>query len=313
MKRFTPFHLWQLLAIIFFVLIPAAGRGETRIGVIMSGDIPYYGEMHEAFLKELHQKLPPGKTVEVILQRPFPDPIAWSNAARKLIAVEVDLIVTYGAAAAQAVVQEKSAIPLVYAGVYDPEQAGVKGGMVTGCGFRVPLSSLLRYFKRVQALEGLTVVFSSNEDDSLRQKDELLALAAQQNVKVRQMDIKKNADLEQLRALDGKDPVFITGSALTHVWLNEILTILRLKKVVVGSIFPDAGGLGVLIALFQPPADQGRTAATMAARILQGEKPSGIPPEVLRETELVFNLVEAQHIGITFPIQLIVEATRVIK
>ena len=43
------------------------------------------------------------------------------------------------------------------------------------------------------------------------------------------------------------------------------------------------------------------------------EKPGSIAPEVQRDTELVFNLIEAQQIGIDFPIQLIVEATRVIK
>jgi ABC-type uncharacterized transport system substrate-binding protein len=54
-------------------------------------------------------------------------------------------------------------------------------------------------------------------------------------------------------------------------------------------------------------------AAHMASRILLGEDPQAISFHVFRDTELVFNLVEARHIGLTFPIQLVIEATRVIK
>lgn len=313
MQTGTRIRLWPLLTLIFLILTPAACLGELRIGVIMSGDIPYYGEMHDAFVKELQPRLPAGEKLEIILQRPFPDPIAWSNAARKLIAVEVDLIVAFGAPATLAVMQEKSPLPMVYAGVYDPEHAGIKGKNVTGCGFKVPLSSLLRYFKQLKKVNTLTVVFSGIEEDSVRQKEELRALAAGQQIQVKEMDIRAMADLEQLRGLNGDDTVFITGSALSHVWLKDILVILRQKKVPMGTIFPDPAEAGVLIALFQPPQEQGKMAATMAARILHGEKPGSITPEVQRDTELVFNLVEAQKIGITFPIQLIVEATRVIK
>lgn len=313
MQTGTHSRLWQLLTLFVLLLAPSPCLGDLRIGVIMSGDIPYYGEMHKAFVNELHLRLSAGEHVEIILQRPFPDPIAWSNAARKLIAVDVDLIVCYGSPATLAVMHEKSPVPVVYAGVFDPEHAEVKGNMVTGCGFKVPLSSMLRYFKRLKTVNTLTIVFSGIEEDSVRQKEELGTLAAGQQVKIQEMDIRAPADLEQLRALNGDDTVFVTGSALPHLLLKNILSILRQNKVPMGTIYPDSDGAGVLIALFQPPLEQGKIAAAIAAKILHGEKPGRIVPEVLRDTELVFNLVEAQQLGITFPIQLIVEATRIIQ
>lgn len=306
-------YLWQPLAVFLLLLVPSLALADLRLGVLMSGDIPYYQAMHEAFVKELHSRLPAGEKVEIILQRPFPDPIAWSNAARKLIAVEVDLIVTYGAPATLAVVHENGQVPVVYAGVYDPEHAGINGNKVTGCGFKVPLSSLLRYFKRIKTVNTLTVVFSGIEEDSVRQKEELRGLAEGQQIQIKEMDIRVMADLEQLRALTSNDTVFVTGSALAHIWLGNILSILEQNRVPMGTIFPDPAEAGVLITLFQPPQEQGKTAAVVAAKILQGNKPGSIGPEVQRDTELVFNLVEAQQLGIDFPIQLIVEATRVVK
>ena len=136
-----------LCLLVLIAAAPGVLHAEKRIGVIMSGDIPYYGTMHETFVGELTTRLADADRVEIVLQRPFPNPISWSNAARKLIAFDVDLIVTYGAPATQAVIHEKSSIPLIYAGVYEPERAGMTGNNVTGCGFKVPLSSIIRYFK----------------------------------------------------------------------------------------------------------------------------------------------------------------------
>ena len=79
---------------------------------------------------------------------------------------------------------KKVDIPVVYAGVYDPDNADITGKNVTGCGFRVPLSSLLRYFKRLREIDTLSVVYSGMEEDSVRQRDELQALAGQQNIQV---------------------------------------------------------------------------------------------------------------------------------
>ena len=300
------------LAVLFVLVAPLVSHAEKRIGVIMTGDVSYYVTMHEIFVAELNRRTAGGEKIEIILQRPFPNPISWSNAARKLIAFDVDLIVTYGSPATQAVIHEKSRIPLVYAGLYEPEQAVFNGRNVTGCGFKVPLSSIIRYFKGFKSINTLGIVCSSIEEDSVRQFETMKELAAQQNIKAEKIDILSLADLDKLRSKNW-DAVFITGSSLAHLWLDEIMTILRKEKIPTADIFPDFAEVGVLMTLYQPAQLQGEMAAAMAARILVGEKPADIASLTFRDTELVFNLVTARHLGITFPIHLIVEATRVIK
>jgi len=302
-----------IFALLLLLFCPGPSFAKVLVGVIMTGDIPYYTAMHETFATELKNSLPDDEEVQFILQRPFPDPIAWSNAARKLIAIDVDLIVSYGVPATQAVLFEKSNIPVVYAGVYEPESANLSGSNFTGCGYRVPLSSLLRYFKRVKEIDKLQVVYSSTEEDSARQMAELVEMARQQKMDFARMDIRSNGDLKKLRDISGDDAVFVTGSALVHIWLDDILNLLQEKKIPAVDIFPDPSEAGMLITLFQPPEKQGEAAAKLASRVIGGEKAKNIPPVILRETELVFNLLEARNMDITFPIQLIVEATKVIK
>ena len=76
---------------------------------------------------------------------------------------------------------------------------------------------------------------------------------------------------------------------------------------------PDDTESGVLMTLYQPSNSQGLLAAEMAWQILLGTKPADIRAYTFRDTELVFNKLEARHLGIDFPIQLLIEATRVIE
>ena len=303
---------WLLLFLLLLLAAAPDLHAENRIGVIMTGDVPYYRAIHETFVGELNKRSAGGEKFEIILQRPFPNPISWSNAARKLIAFDVDLIVTYGSPATLAVIHEKSDIPLVYAGLYEPEQAVVSGANATGCGFKIPLSSIIRYFKRLNPINTLGIIFSGVEEDSVRQLKTMQGLAEQQGIKVEAIDLRSRADLDKLQTKK-TDAVFITGSSLAHLWLDDILSTLRKDLIPAADIFPDDSGPGVLMTLYQPSHSQGEMAAQMAEQILHGAKPNAIIARTFRDTELVFNLVAARQLGITFPIQLIIEATRVIQ
>ena len=306
-------HLLRILLTALFILAAAPGlHAEKRIGVIMTGDISFYRDIHESFVAEINKKYTGTEKLEIILQRPFPNPISWSNAARKLIAFDVDLIMTYGSPATQAVVHEKTEIPLVYAGLYEPDHAAVNVKNTTGCGFKIPLSSILRYFKRFKAVNTIGIVFSSIEEDSVRQYETMQLLSSQQNIRTEKIDIRSRDDLERLKAINA-DAFFITGSSIVHLWLDEIITILDEKYVPVADIFPDKSESGVLMTLHQPTALQGEMAAELVSQILHGKKPVEVPAHVFRDTELVLNLVEAKYLGITIPIQLLIEATRVIE
>lgn len=311
--NFSSGLLLRLLITVLFVFTDVPGvHAEKRIGIIMTGNIPYYATMHEKFVAEINKRFAGTDKIEIVMQRPFPDPISWSNAARKLIAFDVDLIVTYGSSATQAVIHEKTHIPVVYAGVYDPEHAVAADKNVTGCGFKVPLSSILRYFKGLKTIKAIGVVCSSTEEDSIQQYERIKVLAKGQNINAEKIDIRSRADLNKLET-KSKDAVFITGSSLAHLWLDDILSILRKKQVPTADIFPDYSEAGVLMTLFHPSQHQSQMTAEMASQILLGEAPVNIVPHTFRDTELVFNLVEAKHLGITFPIHLLIEATRVIK
>ncbi len=295
------------------LLLPHVSIGKTLVGVIFSGNIPYYRSMHVAFLAELQNKLPEASDIKYVVQFPSPDPVAWSNTAKKLIVGEVDMIISYGFPATSAVIAKESTIPLMFVGVYDPESVIVQTGPVTGCGYTVSLPDLFRYLKQGVVMKRLAVVYGSNEADSVRQMNELASLAAQEKVELLRLDLSSRGDLDKFNALETGDAVFITGSSVAHVLIKDILTILREKKIPAVDIFPSSPEEGIIGTLHQNPEQQGRIAAEIAAKLIAGEKAGNIEPVIVSSPELVFNLNEARRLGISFSSQVLGEATRVIQ
>ncbi|NTW37656.1 MAG: hypothetical protein HGB17_16390, partial [Syntrophobacteraceae bacterium] len=59
---------------------------EKTVGVIMSGNIGFYQEVHKAFVRALAREGFDHRTVDTLLQMPSADPLSWTNAARKFVA-----------------------------------------------------------------------------------------------------------------------------------------------------------------------------------------------------------------------------------
>lgn len=308
-KKYTRQVLLSVL--LFCMFAPCTSFGDMVVGVLFSGNIPYYRSMHVAFLNEL-KMMSVQENIKYVTQFPAPDPVAWSNSAKKLVIGRVDLILGYGYPAASAAVSKESDIPIVYVGIYDPKTA-LERPNVTGCSYKVPLSSLLRYYTQITAIRRLAVIYNSNEEDSARQMNEIAELAGQQKVTMVSLDLQSRGDIHKLELLGTGDAVFITGSSLVHIMLKDIMGVLWEKKIPAVDIYPDSSGDNLIVTLSQEPEKQGRCAAEIVAKIIAGEKIEGIKPVSKSETELVFNLIEAKNLGVNIPTQLISEATRVIE
>ena len=295
------------------LMYPTVSRCQTLVGVLFSGNIPYYRSMHKIFLARVKNELPIEADVKFVNQFPAPDPVALSNSAKKLVVAGVDLIISYGFPATHAVITKESDIPIIYVGVYDPQALIVKIGSLTGCGYKVPLSSLVRYYKQTLEMERLVVVYSPNQRDSEVQMRELTTLSKEQNINMVKLGLASRADLKKLKVLQKGDAVFLTGSTIAQVMIKDIMADLRAKNIPAVDILPDSLQEGALIALFQDPKEMGTIAADIAVKVISGKNAEEVEPVNETTTEMVFNLAEAKRLGINPPSLVIAEATRVIK
>jgi putative ABC transport system substrate-binding protein len=304
--------LSMLLTLLFFCAAPALAADKT-VGVIMSGNVGYYQDIHRAFVGALAKEGYDYRKVDTVLQMPSPDPLSWTNAVRKLVVADVNVLVTYGAPAALAAIRETKSIPEVFAGVYDPASIGVSAKNVTGISSKVPLTSLLKYLKKLIPFSKLAIVYNELEPDSVRQAEELSQLESQYGFQTVKMSVKKPEDAKKLVFTGKADAVLISVSAAVNEAIESVVKNAHAAKVPTISQLGGTSEHGVILSLAPSATEQGEEAAKMVARMLRGDNPAGIPSEVPKLVELVLNLKEAGSIGIKVPFDLITDATKVIK
>ncbi|TAL22090.1 MAG: hypothetical protein EPN94_11820 [Nitrospirae bacterium] len=302
------------LAVISFFLLSSFqvfAADKKTIGVIMTGDIPYYSKMHKAFTARLSKE--GYGDAQVLLQRPYPDQVSWSNAARKLIAVDVDIIVTYGASVTLAAINERTSIPIVYAGVYNPDAIGITGKNTTGSISKVPTSSLIRYLKGITNISNLGVLYSDIEKESIRQAKDLEDISKDMGFTIVKINIRRAEDVRKIKAAGKLDALFLTCSASVNMSLNAILEIARAGKLPTASSMKGENNSGVVITLSASPEEQGELAAERVVKILRGAHPNALPPASGKNIELIFNLKENMEMGFKIPMGLVTEATKIIQ
>jgi putative ABC transport system substrate-binding protein len=302
--------LFAALLAVFMIISSQAFAAEKMIGVIMTGNIPYYKEIQKTFAETLQSEgIGPG-TAQIVVQSPSPESMSWTNAARKLVAIGSDVIVSYGAPATIAVLNETSDIPVVFAAVFDPKAVGISGKNVTGISSKVPITSVIRNFKSIDNFRKLGVVFNDAEKDTVVQAREVKELESSFGFRSVRFNVKRAEDTGRISNVDA---LFLTTSCAAMHCVDNILGIAHREKIPTASTIGGEESKGIILTIAANPYEQGREAAKLAAKLMKGAKPSSIPVESPRKVDMIVNLKEATYMGLKVPFDLLTSATKVIK
>lgn len=303
---------WMLPVLLCLWAAQAVAADKT-IGVIVPGNMGYYQEAHKAFVAALAKEGFDYKAVDTLMQTPSSDPLSWANAARKMRVAEVNVMVIYSAPTALAALRDAPGIPLVFAAVYDPVGSGVTGGNVTGVASRVPVTSLLKYLKKLVPYSQLAVVYDELNPDSVRQAQDMALLEGKYGFHMVRLPLRKAGDGRNLEFTGKADAVIIAAGAVANEDLAFIVKSAHKAGLPTASLLGGSADQGVILTLAPSAAEQGETAARLTARILRGEKPSAIPTVSPQLVELILNLKEAGTLGIKPSGDLVSDATKVVK
>ncbi len=299
-----------ILPAILLSLLPFSALAEEKtIGVVLTGNISYYKEIHDAFSSELAAGFPPG-SIKFLRQNPNPDQMSWVNAVQKLSTLGSDIIISYGAPATLVAISEAGNIPVVFAGVYDPAELGLTGKNATGVSSKVPVAGVLKNLKSITPFSKLGVVYNDAEKDTVLQANDVKQLEAGLKFSSVRINYKKPVDSSKIADIDA---LLLTTACTAMHCVNNIIDIARQKKIPVVATISGGEGSGVILSIFPNPAEQGREAAKKAALVLKGTKPSAIPFEQPKKIDMVINMKEATALGLKVPFDLLTSATRVIK
>jgi ABC-type uncharacterized transport system substrate-binding protein len=314
------------LTLLFLLFLAAGGALPARaagklVAAVLTSDIDRYREAHRSFVKALAEKGYDQSNTQIVLQTPNPDPISWANAIRKFVAIEADIIITYGAPVTLVAKREVNGTPIVFVDVYGPMETGVTrlasvtGNNLCGVSSKVPMVTLVKTALEFKQIKRMGVIYNSREAGSVVQLHEMRRIGAQQGFAVIEANISSPAGLDAALStmLSRVDCLYVSECTHGARGFEKILSKAQAAKVPVISQMPDAAEKGALVSLEVNPAEQGEVAAEYAARVLKGVKPGQLPIITPKKIDLIINMRAARALDLRVPFQGLSAATKILK
>jgi putative ABC transport system substrate-binding protein len=297
-----------------------------RIGVLLPGTPASFSIRAKAFVDGLNELgRVEGRTIEIEWKWANDRVDVLPDLAAELARSSVDVIVTGGTSAAQALKAATQSIPIVVAIMADPIAAGVVKNLarpdrnITGFSILAPElgTKRLQLLKEiVPSISSVAVLLNARNPQSQIELKEMKAAASAMGLQVSAIDISTAGRLEDAFVAMNRaaaqalivltDPVLFSARKPTVDLANAN----RLPTVYPFQGYVEDGGL---MSYGPSDTDLFRRTAGYVDRILKGAKPSELPVEQPTKFDLCINLNAARTLGVTIPELFLTRADRVIE
>jgi len=245
--------------------------------------------------------------------------------AAALIHLKLDLIVTGGNEATEAVKKATGTIPVVTSGSTNPVESGFvaslshPGGNVTGLSLDAPglsgkrLELLKESFPMITRVAVLYYPGTPSLKVTMPETEEAARLL---NVHLQRVGVEASDELEKAFSAMSKERaealVKLPSAVLTSYRkrIVELAAKSRLPAMYEDRVITEAGGL---MSYGSDITDVYHRSAVFVDKILKGAKPGDLPVEQPIKFEFIINLKSAQQIGVTIPPNVLARADRVIR
>ena len=298
-------------------LMPRIGHLSTAAG---------FGPREEAFrlgLRELDYV--EGKNVVVVWRFAEGHEDRLASLAAELVRLNVDIIVTDGAAVTRAAKSATRTIPIIMKNDGDPVASGHvaslarPGGNITGLTSLVTGLSAKRLEVLTEVIPGVSrvaLVWNPTNPQSVTVFKETQAAAQTLGVQLQSHEVRDPRDFDaafQAATKARTRAVTIVSDSVMFAHRAQILELAAKQKL--PTMHPQRQWVedGGLISYGPNFPDLSRRAATYVDKILKGAKAADLPVEQPTKFELVINLKTAKALGLTIPQALLLRADQVIE
>jgi putative tryptophan/tyrosine transport system substrate-binding protein len=246
--------------------------------------------------------------------------------AAELIAIAPDVIQVSGTGPMAAVHEATRTVPIVFAQVPDPVNAGFvdslarPGGNATGFSTFEEYGSSGKWLELLKEIAPQVTRVAVLRDPTIAagigQTGAIQSVAPSLGVQVSPMGVRDASEIERAIATFGQGAnggLIVLGAPLAIIQRDLITTLAarhRLPAVYPVRLFVVAGGL---VSYGPDSIDPYRRVAGYVDRILKGEKPADLPVQNPTKFELVINLKTAKALGLEVPPTLLARADEVIE
>lgn len=284
-----------------------SGEKKVKIGLVKLVDHPSLNEINDSIKAEF-EKL--GTNVEFIEKNANGETSTLPSIMQSLTGAGVDMIIPIATPTAQAASAATSAIPIVFAAVSAPIEAGLTTSLeapdknVTGVSDEIPVEDI---FKLAQTLtpdvKTFGFFYNSSEINSVTAVDKAKKFCDDNNIAYKEATVSTTADIQQAASslANDVDAMFTPIDNMVASAMPTYIDVTNKANVPVyvaaDSMVKDGGfaTVGINYTLL------GQQVAQMADKILKGQKISETPIETMREYSNMVNMKEADLLGINIP------------
>lgn len=263
-----------------------------------------------------------GKTMKYQYQSAQGNPATAGQIAKKFVGDKSDVIVAIATPSAQAAAASTKTIPVVFTAVTDPVAAKLakdwkaSGTNITGVSDKLTLASQVDLILKVKPnAKNVGMVYSPGEVNSVSVAKELKAELQKRGLQLVEAAAPRTVDVAPAaKSLIGKVDVIYTSTDNNFVTTYESLVrVASDAKIPLVAADTDSVKRGASAALGMNYYDMGRQTGRIVARILKGEAPGSIAPQLGDKVSLTVNPEAAKKQGNPLPDALLKEAKEVIK
>lgn len=285
-----------------------SGEKTFKVGLVKLVDHPSLNEINDAIKAEF-EKL--GTNVEFIEKNANGEAATLPSVMQSLTGASVDMIIPIATQTAQAALAATSSIPIVFAAVSAPVDAGLTTSPeapdknVTGVSDEIPVEDI---FKLAQMLtpdvKTFGFFYNSGEINSVTAVEKAKKICDDNNIAYKEATVAATADIQQAASTLASevDAIFTPIDNMVASAMPTYIDVTNKANVPVyvaaDSMVKDGGfaTVGINYTLL------GQQVAQMADKILKGEKTvAETPIETIREYSNMINMKEAKLLGIEIP------------
>ena len=209
MKKLLTAVLVLVMSMSLFAGCGSDGGAENesvKVGILQLMEHPSLNTIRESIIEGLEEAgYVDGENMLIDYQNGQNDMTIMKTAAQTFVANECDVIIAIATPAAQAVLSETTEIPIVFAAVTDPVDAGLvdsleqPGGNVTGTSDEVSAEMIINLAEEITpGFKTIGALYSSGEDNSASVITGLKAYADAKGLKVVESAVTNSSEVQQL-------------------------------------------------------------------------------------------------------------------
>jgi putative ABC transport system substrate-binding protein len=287
------------------------GKAVLKVGLVQLVEHPSLDTIRENIIKGLEENgYKDGDNIKIDYQNAQNEMNNLKTICQSFVADKDDVIIAITTPAAQAAYGETNDIPIVFSAVTDPVAAelvadlNAPGGNITGTSDRVSASAIMDLaFEITPDIKTVGALYNSSEVNSQSMVKDLKEYAEGKGLKVVEAAVTNANEIQQAaQSLAGKaDAVFspidnTVASAMPIA--SSVFNDAKIPFYVSADSMVSDGGLATCGVNYET---LGEETGKIAAEILGGASPAGMPVKFLEDLTPYINSTTANAIGVKIP------------